>query len=438
MKYPLPLSSLRHFLRLTFAVFFSVLSQASQAQLNIYPLDSGYVFKDQIKIGASFQKRNGRVKLSENEGGTMAMQSLHLKCSYCTQYTNGSFLFDRSAIYANDVNPMVYASKRRGRYTDSFQLRIPRPVMLKAHHQYAKVRKFAPFQLGFDMVFDNGEETSTETHSSLLGLVKLRDLPPGFIYQEGFIAHDGHHYHEAVALVCQIPGIQELADTLHLIPDYAYHLHLDGSGRHGESGRTGSRGSSGTSGGRNVNGFQGGTGNAGERGGNGRDMEINLQSFKPGIVKVTIMGNWSQGGVYYMDFSSGAVLNINLCGGNGGAGGDGGHGGAGANATESASAGYGGMGGDGGSGGPGGRGGRLTIYTDSSSLPYLSAIHLKNDGGYGGTGGAGGTGGRGGTDAKPSLLNLLFTGRSGSSGGQGPYGADGPSGPAPHIVITRR
>ncbi len=398
----------------------------AQAQLQLFLVDSSFTTKDYGEVGASFTRRNGKQKLTENAGGDLLNGSIDYYCSNCKINSDGRFTFDRSKVYNNGSEIVIHAFKNGDKYTDTLRLHVPRPIAVSALKNKTNVTPSESIPFAFQFLFDNGESVSTNTHAHLLKTVRFRDLPPEFGVEKGQLFFSATKYYDSCQLSYYIDGLPHVGGRITVYPQYNYTRTIEGKGNRGQKGNRGSSGYSGS--GSTPNGQNGQSGGNGGRGNDADDMTIKLKTLPSGIVKVEVERARLVREEYYLDFEAGARLNIDLSGGDGGEGGEGGDGGSGNNATERYAAGYGGNGGEGGYGGNGGRGGYLTVYADSTAYKFIDRLTLFNRGGRGGYGGRGGSGGKGGSDNNARLIDILITGRRGNGGGSGGQGNDGQNG----------
>lgn len=177
--------------------------------------------------------------------------------------------------------------------------------------------------------------------------------------------------------------------------DGAFTAHFSGaSGSDGLSGSNGIDGSSGMPGSTDPdnpspggNGSDGTDGTDGRDGGDGSDgppVQI-MANLKPGnhpLLQVVVTVQNKQ--KFFMVDPQGGSLIVSTEGGSGGSGGKGGRGGRGGSGgigSPSGSSGRDGSNGRDGSSGSSGRGGSIQVTYDPTASPYLSTIHLSNDGG---------------------------------------------------------
>lgn len=178
---------------------------------------------------------------------------------------------------------------------------------------------------------------------------------------------------------------------------YDYKFVSDFSGSSGANGMDGSDGSDGMSGSDGSmdpdnpsaggNGSDGGNGTDGSNGGPGGDAPpVQIQvTLRPGShpllqARVSAAGHKR---LYLVD-PQGGSLTVRADGGDGGSGGKGGRagrGGSGGIGSPNGSSGMDGRSGQDGMNGPSGSGGSITVTYDPQVKPYLTAIHLSNQGG---------------------------------------------------------
>jgi hypothetical protein len=168
------------------------------------------------------------------------------------------------------------------------------------------------------------------------------------------------------------------------------------SGNNGMDGTDGTSGSSGSmdpnnpsAGGDGGNGTDGSNGGDGGNGGDAPPVQVRV-AFRMGShplleVSVSAVGVSTKGHekLYLLDPQGGSltVTANGSPGGSGGRGGRGGHGGSGGMGTPSGNSGRDGSDGRSGSDGSPGRAGSITVTYDPQAKPYLTAIHLSNQGG---------------------------------------------------------
>jgi hypothetical protein len=178
---------------------------------------------------------------------------------------------------------------------------------------------------------------------------------------------------------------------------YNYNFSANFSGSSGSSGMNGADGTDGMSGspgsmdpnnpspgGDGTNGGDGSNGSDGGPGGDAPPVQI-LVALRSGShpllqMSVTAVGHRR---LYLVD-PQGGSLTVKADGGQGGSGGRGGRGGrggSGGSGTPNGNSGRDGSDGRSGSDGPSGRGGSITVTYDPQAKPYLTAIHLSNQGG---------------------------------------------------------
>ena len=168
------------------------------------------------------------------------------------------------------------------------------------------------------------------------------------------------------------------------------------SGMNGTDGTDGMSGSSGSMdpnnpspGGDGGNGTDGSNGGDGGNGGDAPPVQVRI-AFRAGAhplleVSVSAVGVSTKGHEkFYLVDPQGGSLTVKAdggAGGSGGRGGRGGHGGSGGMGSPSGNSGRDGSDGRSGSDGSPGRGGSITVTYDPQAKPYLTAIHLSNQGG---------------------------------------------------------
>src|ERR1017187_3439824 len=204
---------------------------------------------------------------------------------------------------------------------------------------------------------------------------------------------DGKIPHVTVSIPSH-PGVHSDLD----IPlRYDYRFVSDFSGGSGSNGMNGTDGSDGMNGrpgsldpnkpSAGGNGSNGGNGSDGGNGGAGEDAPpVQIQvTLRPGShpllqASVSVPGHKR---LYLVD-PQGGSLTVTADGGSGGSGGKGGragHGGSGGIGSPNGSNGMDGHSGQDGLNGPSGRGGSITITYEPQVKPYLTDIHLSNQGG---------------------------------------------------------
>jgi hypothetical protein len=204
---------------------------------------------------------------------------------------------------------------------------------------------------------------------------------------------DGKAAHVTITVPSH-PGLQADLD----IPlRYDYNFSTNFSGNTGSGGFDGSNGMDGTSGSMGSldpnspspggNGSDGSNGSDGQNGGAGGDappVEIRV-ALRPGrqpLLEVSVSAAGKQ--KFYLVDPLGGSLTVKSEGGQGGSGGKGGRGGKGGSGglgTPNGSSGRDGSNGQDGWSGSTGRGGSITVTTDPQAKPFLTAIHLSNQGG---------------------------------------------------------
>lgn len=137
-------------------------------------------------------------------------------------------------------------------------------------------------------------------------------------------------------------------------------------------------------GGNGTNGSNGSDGGNGGDGSNGPPVHVTVK-LKPGnhpLLQVVVAAENTQ--KFFLVDPQGGSLTVSSEGGSagsGGKGGRGGRGGAGGTGTPNGSSGMDGTDGRNGFAGSPGHGGSIEVTYDPSAFPYLSTIHLSNDGG---------------------------------------------------------
>jgi hypothetical protein len=194
-----------------------------------------------------------------------------------------------------------------------------------------------------------------------------------------------------------VPSHPNLRAELDIPITYDYNFSSNFSGSSGSSGLNGSDGLDGASGTMGStdpnnpspggNGSNGSDGSNGQDGGNGGDappvaIRVALRSGAHPLLQVSVSAAGKQR-LYLVDPQGGAltVTANGGPGGSGGRGGRGGRGGSGGMGTPSGSNGSDGTSGRNGFDGSQGRGGSITVTYDPQAKPFLTAIHLSNQGG---------------------------------------------------------
>jgi hypothetical protein len=194
-----------------------------------------------------------------------------------------------------------------------------------------------------------------------------------------------------------VPTHPDLRAELDIPITYDYNFVANFSGSRGSDGLNGTDGISGTSGSMGSmdpnnpspggNGSNGTDGSNGQDGGNGGDappvqIRVALRSGAHPLLQVSVAANGKQR-LYLVDPFGGAlaVHADGGAGGSGGRGGSGGSGGSGGMGTPSGNNGSDGASGRNGFDGSPGRGGNITVTYDPLAKPFLTAIHLSNQGG---------------------------------------------------------
>jgi hypothetical protein len=204
---------------------------------------------------------------------------------------------------------------------------------------------------------------------------------------------DGKIAHVAIT----VPSHPELHADFDIPITYDYNFVSNFSGGGGSSGMNGSDGMDGTSGSMGSidpnnpspggNGSNGTDGSNGQDGGTGGDappvqIRVALRSGAHPLLQVRVSAAGKQ--LFYLVDPQGGALTVHAeggPGGTGGLGGRGGHGGSGGIGIPNGSSGSDGASGRNGFSGSPGRGGTITVTYDPQAKPYLTAIHLSNQGG---------------------------------------------------------
>jgi hypothetical protein len=198
-------------------------------------------------------------------------------------------------------------------------------------------------------------------------------------------------------LTITVPSHPDLRRELDIPITYDYNFISNFSGSSGSSGLNGSDGLDGASGTMGStdpnnpspggNGSNGTDGSNGQDGGNGGDappveIRVALRSGAHPLLQVSVSAAGKQR-LYLVDPQGGALtLTANGGpGGSGGRGGRGGRGGSGGMGTPNGNSGSDGSSGRNGFDGSQGRGGGITVTYDPQAKPFLTAIHLSNQGG---------------------------------------------------------
>ena len=194
-----------------------------------------------------------------------------------------------------------------------------------------------------------------------------------------------------------VPSHADLHAELDIPITYDYNFISNFSGSSGSSGLNGSDGLDGASGTMGSsdpnnpspggNGSNGTDGSNGQDGGNGGDappvqIRVALRSGAHPLLQVSVSAAGKQR-LYLVD-PQGGVLAVTANGGPGGSGGRGGRGGRGGSGgmgTPNGNNGSDGTSGRNGFDGSQGRGGSITVTYDPQAKPFLTAIHLSNQGG---------------------------------------------------------
>ena len=204
---------------------------------------------------------------------------------------------------------------------------------------------------------------------------------------------DGKDPHVAIT----IPSHPDLRAELNVPVRYDHPFTANFSGSPGSSGMNGLDGSDGTSGsmgsidpnnpsagGDGGNGADGSNGSDGGPGGDAPPVQVQV-AFRTGSHPLLQIGVSAAGKrkLYLVD-PQGGSLTVNADGGpggSGGRGGRGGRGGSGGSGSPNGNSGSNGMDGHSGSYGPSGRAGTIMVTYDPQAKPYLTALHLSNQGG---------------------------------------------------------
>jgi hypothetical protein len=194
-----------------------------------------------------------------------------------------------------------------------------------------------------------------------------------------------------------VPSHPDLHADLDIPITYDYNFVSNFSGGGGSSGMNGSDGMDGTSGSTGSidpnnpspggNGSNGTNGSNGQDGGNGGDappvqIRVALRSGSHPLLQISVSAAGKQ--LFYLVDPQGGALTVKAeggPGGTGGLGGRGGYGGSGGMGIPNGSSGSDGASGRNGFSGSPGRGGIMTVTYDPQAKPYLTAIHLSNQGG---------------------------------------------------------
>jgi hypothetical protein len=163
------------------------------------------------------------------------------------------------------------------------------------------------------------------------------------------------------------------------------------SGSNGADGQDGMSGSSGSmdpnspsAGGNGTSGGNGSNGGDGSPGGDAPHVQVHV-ALRPGshpLLQVVVSAAGQE--KFYLVDPDGGSLAVSAnggAGGSGGSGGRGGRGGSGGMGSPSGMSGSDGLSGRSGSDGFPGRGGNITVTYDPQAKPFLTAIHLSNQGG---------------------------------------------------------
>jgi hypothetical protein len=205
---------------------------------------------------------------------------------------------------------------------------------------------------------------------------------------------DGKMPHVTIAVPSH-PDVRVAELDIPLRYDYKFVANFSGSsgssGMNGGDGMAGSSGSMGSTdpnnpspGGNGGNGTDGSNGQDGGPGGDAPPVQVRV-ALRPGNHPLLQVGVSAAGHqkLYLVD-PQGGSLTVTADGGSGGSGGRGGRGGQGGSGgmgTPNGSSGMSGSDGRSGFDGPAGRGGSITVTCDPQAKPFLSAIHLSNQGG---------------------------------------------------------
>jgi hypothetical protein len=194
-----------------------------------------------------------------------------------------------------------------------------------------------------------------------------------------------------------VPSHPDLHADLDIPVTYDYSFVSNFSGSKGSDGFNGSDGQNGTSGTMGStdpnnpspggNGSNGTDGSNGQDGGSGGDappvqIRVTLRSGAHPLLQASVSALGKQR-LYLVDPQGGAltVMANGGAGGSGGRGGRGGQGGSGGIGTPNGSSGSNGADGRNGFDGSPGRGGSINVTYDPQAKPFLTAIHLSNQGG---------------------------------------------------------
>lgn len=427
-------------LKTLFITSFLLLTKLLQAEkrIEIFIVDSSYKYGQHGEIGIKMIKSPSNIRYTYNAGGGMGFDYFDFECINCRIDEYGVFKFDRIDLYKKKVNPIIIASRNKGKYRDTIVIDVLRPVEVRMANEDLFIKPQNAYFPEFVIRFEDGRELNSKMNPFIKEYITVGALPAGLDYLSGYLELSPSHFYKSVQVSYRIIGLSAVSGTVRLSPVYDYNLSVDGRGQDGTPGYDGNRGTNGSNynSNSNPNGTGGEAGTQGQMGGNGENLTVKIKNMDSGIFVVSLPSRDLQK-KYFISFEDGAKLSIHVDGGNGGKGGDGGGGGSGADGTANTSPGYGGHGGPGGHGGQGGNGGTVLLYIDSVTLKYMNQITVTNSGGAGGFGGSGGNGGSGGSNYKSSLLQTIFTGRRGNDGTDGHKGHDGQSGIPYQIIIVK-
>jgi hypothetical protein len=204
---------------------------------------------------------------------------------------------------------------------------------------------------------------------------------------------DGKTPHVTIA----VPSHPEMHAELDVPVRYDYQFSAHFYGSSGSSGFDGSSGSNGTdgmtgsidpehpsAGGNGSDGGNGTDGDNGKLGGDGPPVQVRvaLRAGSHPLLQVRVFAEGKEK-LFLVDPQGGSLM-VSSEGGSGGSGGKGGHGGRGGSGgagIPSGQSGSNGLDGHDGMSGSAGNGGRITVAYDPQAKPFLSAIHLSNEGG---------------------------------------------------------
>ncbi len=400
-------------------------AQLAAAQLRIHALDSGWLTRNMVELGAVFTDKKGNIKQFGSGKNDIPFKKINWELINCKIMGNSSFYFNRSDVLKNGGEIKIIA-KYKNKYKDTLVLKLPKPVKIEFGDtiQYFAVGDFNAIK-GL-IYFADGKVYEIHKYPAFQGMLNV-EVPPEIITYSGLIKVTVDVFVRKQKLKVCIDGLPEICANATVQPVYIYILSLNDDAPNGRDGYNGSDGLDGCENcnDRGVDGVNGGDGSWGENGYNANSMELWLKSRYDSIVMVKIKNKKYGEAIYYLDLYHGGKIYVNLHGGNGGAGGKGGKGGVGLDEVNGKGPGTGGNGGNGGDGGNGGNGGTLMVYVDTATYGLYPEIKLFNSGGNGGAGGEGGKSGRGGRKEKAGIIGTLITGRRGDEGRAGSAGNAG-------------